>query len=100
MQTFFKTYLSNLQEFLSGTNPTNAASVFKLTALNPKTSTNVVSLNSANGIVYRVLSRDDLISGNWSILADQIIGTGTNILFSDPATITSGRRFYRAQVLW
>jgi hypothetical protein len=92
--------LNNLQEFLAGTNPTNAASVFKLAALNPKNSTNVVSLNSASGIVYRILSRDDLIAGNWAILADQIIGTGTNIFFSDLAAPAAAKRLYRAQVLW
>ncbi len=92
--------MNNYQEFLAGTNPTNAASVLNLTALNPNGGTNVISLNSASGIVYRILSGDDLISGNWAILADQIIGTGTNILFWDPAAPRSPRRFYRAQVLW
>ena len=92
--------MNNYQEFLAGTNPTNAASVLKLTALNPNTSTNVVSLNSVNGIVYRIWSRDDLISGDWAILADQVVGTGTNLFFYDPAASTAASRFYRAQVLW
>jgi hypothetical protein len=92
--------ISNLNEFLAGTNPTNAASVFKLTAQNPVTTTNAVALNSANGIVYRVWSRDDLSAGNWEILADQVIGTGTNIFLADPAASVSAKRFYRAQVLW
>jgi hypothetical protein len=92
--------ISNLNEFLAGTNPTNAASVFKLTAQNPVTTTNAVALNSANGIVYRVWSRDDLSAGNWEILADQVIGTGTNVFLADPAASVSAKRFYRAQVLW
>jgi len=92
--------LSNYQEYLAGTNPTNAASEFKLSALDPATSTNVIRLNSANGTVYRILSRDEVNSGTWSILADQVIGTGTNIFFYDPATSYSSKRFYRAQVLW
>lgn len=92
--------LSNYQEFLAGTNPTNAASVLKLTAFNPNTSTNAVSLNSASGIVYRVQYRDDLTTGSWNILADQIIGTGTNIFLSDPPASSLAKRFYRAQVLW
>jgi titin len=91
---------SNYQEFLAGTNPTNAASVLKLTALNPSSSTNVISLDSVNGIVYRILSRDDLIGGDWMILADQVIGSGTNMFFYDPSTPAADRRFYRAQVLW
>ncbi len=92
--------VSNLNEFLSGTNPTNAASVFKLTAQNPVTTTNAVSWNSASGIVYRVFSRDDLSVGNWEILADPIIGNGTNVFLTDPAATVSAKRFYRAQVLW
>jgi len=47
-----------------------------------------------------VLYRDDLASGFWNILADQIIGTGTNIFLSDPAAPWLANRFYRAQVLW
>ncbi len=91
---------SNYSEFLAGTNPTNAASVLKLTAFNPNISTNAVSLNSANGTIYRVQYRDDLLAGSWSILADQIIGTGTNIFLPDPGANSISKRFYRAQVLW
>ena len=92
--------LTNLQEFLAGTNPTNAASVFKLTAQNPSATTNAVAINSASGIVYRIFARDDLTAGNWDILADQVIGNGTNVFLADPAAATSAKRFYRAQVLW
>ncbi len=92
--------MSNYQEFLAGTNPTNAASILKLTAFNPNISTNAVSLNSANGTVYRVQYRDDLLAGSWSILADQIIGTGTNLFLTDPGANAISKRFYRAQVLW
>ncbi|HEY5298240.1 MAG TPA: M12 family metallopeptidase [Verrucomicrobiae bacterium] len=91
---------SNYEEFLAGTNPTNAASVFELTALNPNVSTNAVSFNSANGTIYRVQSSDDLAAGAWSILADQIIGTGANIFLTDPGAATRPHRFYRAEVLW
>jgi parallel beta-helix repeat protein len=92
--------MNNYQEFLAGTNPTNAASVLKLTALNPNSATNFISLNSSSGTVYRILSSDDLSAGFWSILADQITGTGTNLFFYDPAAPGSPRQFYRAQVLW
>ncbi len=92
--------VNNYQEFLAGTNPTNAASFLTLIALNPAISTNVVSLNSANGTVYRVQYRNDLLQGTWSILADQIIGNGTNLFLPDPGASTISQRFYRAQVLW
>ena len=92
--------MNNYQEFLAGTNPTNAASALSLAALNPNTVTNFIILNSVNGTVYRVQYRDDLAGGSWNLLADQIIATGTNIFLSDPAASSLARRFYRAQVLW
>lgn len=92
--------MSNYQEFLAGINPTNAASVFKLVALNPNLSANAVRLQSAAGTVYRVEYRDDLTAGGWSILADQILGTGANMFLADPAAGSLPKRFYRAQVLW
>ncbi len=90
----------NYAEFLAGTNPTNAASVLKVTAYNPNVDGNVVGLNSTAGTVYRVECRDDLLAGEWSILADQVIGNGTNLFLPDPGATAVSRRFYRAQVLW
>ena len=92
--------LDNYEEFLAGTNPTNAASVLKVTAYNRNVSTNAVSLNSVAGTVYRVQYRDNLLAGDWSILADQIIGSGTNLFLPDPGATSVPQRFYRAQVLW
>ncbi|HEX7655124.1 MAG TPA: hypothetical protein VF607_16570, partial [Verrucomicrobiae bacterium] len=92
--------LNNLQEFLSGTNPTNAASALRLTEVRGNGVTNTVVLNSANGIVYRVWARNDLLPGAWEILADQVVGTGSAITLIDPAAASLPRRFYRAQVLW
>jgi hypothetical protein len=92
--------MSNLQEFLAGTNPTNSASLLTLDA-NPSSSSNdVASFPSAAGVVYRVLYRDDLVNGFWSIAADQVVGTGTNIFIADPSTSSTAKRFYRLQVLW
>jgi hypothetical protein len=92
--------MSNYQEFLAGTNPTNAASALNLAALNPNTFANSIVLNSVNGTVYRVQYCDDLAGGSWNLLADQIIGTGTNIFLPDPAAASLAKRFYRAQVVW
>ncbi|HUZ06616.1 MAG TPA: hypothetical protein VMV89_03935, partial [Candidatus Paceibacterota bacterium] len=67
---------------------------------NPNAFANFIVLQSVNGTVYRVQYRDDLASGSWNLLADQIIGTGTNIFLADPAAASLAGRFYRAQVLW
>jgi hypothetical protein len=94
------TGLDNYQKFLAGLNPTNPASVFKLSAHDPTTATNAVSLETASGTVYRISVCDDLLVADWAILADQVIGAGTNLFFADPAAPLSPKRFYRAQVLW
>jgi len=57
-------------------------------------------VDSANGIVYRVWYKDDLIAGTWNLLADQVQGTGTNVNLGDPGVTATAKRFYRAQVLW
>ena len=91
--------MNNLQEFLSGTNPTNSASLLKLGIVS-NTTNKVVSFLSAAGTIYRLESCDDLDTDTWSLLADQIVGTGTNIFISDPGVSTTGIRIYRLQVLW
>lgn len=91
--------MNNLQEFIAGTNPTNATSALKLTALNPNPSNTVARFQSVIGSVYQLQTRDDLGSGLWSIAIDQIAGTGTNIFIADP-TAPPAKRFYRLQVLW
>ncbi len=94
------TGMNNFQKFVAGLNPTNPASVLRLNALSSNPSNNVSSFMSAPGTVYRVLYRDDLASGFWSIAADQIVGTGTNIFITDPNVFLTPKRFYRLQVLW
>jgi hypothetical protein len=92
--------MNNLQKFLAGLNPTNPASILSLEAVSHTLSENVVSFLSAAGIVYRVESCDNLNVDTWSLLEDQIVGSGTNIFISDPGFAATGNRFYRLQVLW
>ncbi len=92
--------MNNLQEFFAGTNPTNAASVVRLNALPSNPENNVAGFLSAPGVVYRILYRDELEAGFWSIAAGQMLGTGSNILITDPDVVSTPNRFYRLQVLW
>ena len=94
------TGMNNLQKFLAGLNPTNSASVLRLNAISSIASNNVASVLSTPGTVYRIQYRDDLMSGFWSIAADQVVGTGTNIFIADPDVPFTAKRFYRLQVLW
>ena len=92
--------MNNLQKFLAGLNPTDSADILSLGAVSNNRSNNVVSFLSISGTVYRMESCDDLTLGTWSPLADQIVGTGTNIFIVDPGVSTTGDRFYRLHVLW
>lgn len=91
--------MNNLAEFRAGTNPTNAASVFKLTGLNPG-SGSVAMLPSVSGINYRVETRDDVGAGGWLLLVDQILGTGSSLMIGDTNAAVLPKRFYRAAVQW
>ncbi len=59
----------------------------------------VVSFPSVSGITYRVEYKNDLTVTGWSLLADQIIGTGSVIQLTDPAAAALPTRYYRVDVL-
>jgi titin len=92
--------VNNFQEFISGTNPTNATSALVLSESNSNQLGGITSFLSSSGIVYRLEFRNDFNIPGWSVLTDQMIGTGTNIVVSDPASATVPYRFYRARVLY
>ena len=91
--------VNNLQEFLAGTDPTNAASALKLVAMSLNPSNTVANFMSTTGTVYQAQTRNDLSTGVWSIVTDQLAGNGTNIFIVDP-NAPSTKRFFRLQVLW
>ena len=87
--------MSNLQEFLAGTNPTNAASVLRISALTHTGADVTLSFQSVTGIVYRVEARDVLRLGGWSILLDGILGTGGAMQITDPGVMVLPEQLYR-----
>jgi chitinase len=48
---------------------------------------------------YRLERSDDLQSGVWTIVADQIPGTGAGLALADPVAISASTRFYRLVLL-
>jgi titin len=91
--------LTNLQEFHAGTNPTNSASVIRITVVQPSGADVVVSFPSVPGKIYRVEMKDDVTLATWTLLADQITGTGNLISITDPGATSLPKRFYHALVL-
>jgi Matrixin/Carboxypeptidase regulatory-like domain len=90
--------MNNLAEYIAGTNPTNAASVFKLLSPTNSSGGTAVRWLSVAGKSYQVLSRTNLLAGSWRTNGTAVTATGTNTQYLD-AGGTNGVRFYRVQVL-
>lgn len=87
---------SNQAEFIAGTDPLSAASVFRLhVSANPSQGA-VLSLPTVVGRTYRVESSSSLAPGDWSPTWQNISGTGSVWTVTDP--FTGSARFYRAIV--
>ncbi|BCU78091.1 glycoside hydrolase family 30 protein [Luteolibacter sp. LG18] len=85
----------NLQEFISGTDPTNADSVLRVSRVQSGQPGMQVTFTSVSGKTYDVEYTDDLNAGVWSVLRIHLVGTGGPIQIVDPNAATVSRRFYR-----
>lgn len=89
--------LSNRQEYIAGTDPRSALSLFKVDDLDATGGVFRLQFLSRLGREYRVQRKDDLpTAGDWVDIADRLPGTGGYLEISDP--VTGARRFYRIQV--
>jgi len=87
--------MTNDKEFACGTNPTDSASMLKVTALTISGSDYQVSFLSVVGKTYRVERSDTLQAGSWTTLQDNIAGTGGTVLVTDGGAAAQPKRFYR-----
>ncbi len=92
----------NLQEYLAGTNPTNAASVFHIISA-AKTNSNVrVTWSTVGGHSYVLQTNDDLGAGAFADFSPVISVGGTNegtTNYLDPGAATNHfSRFYRIRL--
>jgi hypothetical protein len=90
--------LTNLQEFRAGTDPKSAASVLRISGVDKVGTAVRVSFPTVTGKTYRLESRDDLVSGSWNVLTDQVFGTGSTLQITDPSAAGLAKRFYRVVV--
>ena len=87
--------MTNLQEYLAGTSPIDPTSVLQITAINLNGSNVLLSFNSANGKSYLVEKTANLsLNTTWSIVQDNIAGTGGTILVTDTGGGTSPPQGY------
>ena len=91
---------TNLMEFLAGTNPNLATSVFTVCVnkvAGQPTKMAVVFGPVTTGRTYRVLASTDLKAASWVDISGPLTGTSGNLTFSDTAA-TAARKFYRVQI--
>ena len=95
--------MTNLQEYLAGTNPKSAASRLAITGTamvpNGPNRDFRLSFPSVSGVTYRVESSTTLGPGSWAALGTDLTGTGATLQATDPAANTRARRFYRLEVI-
>jgi FG-GAP repeat len=91
---------TNLEEFIAGTDPRNAASALRLEASGFRDGAFVVRFSSVIGRRYRVEFTEDLASGTWTTLATDIPGTGGIVEVLDPGAAGRVASYYRVQVVY
>jgi glycosidase len=90
---------SNLNEWLAGTNPVDAASVFRITDVSIAAGTVRVNCTSSLNHSYQLRRSGELGGGNtWADVGPAVSGTGDSVLLSDPVPAGNAAQFYRVQV--
>ena len=89
--------MNNLGEYISGTSPTNAASVFKMTSLVRTNTGTTIGWQSVVGKHYQVFSRSNFSTDTWRSNGTFITAAGTNTTRFDAGS-TNGLRAYHVQV--
>jgi len=91
--------MSNLAEWLAGTNPTNAASCLQLTLLSASDpNAAVLSWPSVVGKTYRLERATNLLTGFNSTVLTNIAATAPTNTETDTAILPGNARFYRVGV--
>ena len=88
--------VSDKAEFLAGTDPTNANSVFRVLTLAPAGGGGKLLLWSGNPArSYRAEFKDDLGAANWTALSGTISWNGPTASIPDPNAGSTTNRYYR-----
>ncbi len=88
--------LSDLQEFLAGTDPTNSNSFFRVLTVSPAGGGSMVLLWSGNpSRSYRAEFKDNLNAANWTALTGTISWNGSTASIADSSAGAATNRYYR-----
>lgn len=88
--------MSNLQEYLAGTNPLDVQSALRLRTVNSATGGPQIAFTAVAGVGYTLQFSDNLASGVWTKLRDYPEDPTTRtIIVNDPGAASARARFYR-----
>ncbi|MEI8082974.1 MAG: Ig-like domain-containing protein, partial [Actinomycetes bacterium] len=93
--------MSNLNEYLAGTNPTNSTSVLRIVSLS-LTGTNQppeLTFVSLLRHWYQVEWTADLLNPDWAGYTNAVYGTGATLPVTGPVNTNSSQMFYRVQLV-
>jgi Tol biopolymer transport system component len=90
---------TDLEEFLAGTDPTDANSILRAMLLLAPDGTTTVLWHSVPGKSYRVEFKDGLDEGGWVGIPGVVQASGLTSSLRDETTSLAGQRFYRVLVL-
>jgi FtsP/CotA-like multicopper oxidase with cupredoxin domain len=92
--------VSNINEYISGTNPTDPLSYLRITALSPpdpEAGTVITFGDTAAGRLYNVESSTNLLSGSWETIHANVPGFPGAMWLTDARPLVSAR-FYRIKL--
>jgi YD repeat-containing protein len=92
--------LNDFAEFIAGTNPTNSASVFRVTQFATSGQTNaLITWSSVSGKTYRVQFKNALTNPVWINLAGDITAAAATTSKTETNLSGQASRFYRVLVV-
>jgi hypothetical protein len=91
---------TNLQEYLAGTDPANAASALKITGIDIIGVDNRITFRSVADRSYDILSTTSLQPASWGTVTQNVAGTGAAIQVIDPGGATNAPGgYYRVRLV-
>lgn len=89
--------MSNVKEYLAGTNPTDGNNVFSITAITKSGNDVVLSFSTVSGKNYKIEKTATLGTGvSWTTALDNVAGTGNVVSVTDFGAASQPQCFYRA----
>ncbi|MEW6303953.1 MAG: RHS repeat domain-containing protein [Verrucomicrobiota bacterium] len=93
--------VTDLHEFMAGTNPNDNASLLQVTEASSTAGVSfTIQWASIPGKAYRVQYTDSLDPVNWKNLGGDVTATGATSSKTDPNVTANTRRFYRVVALF